>query len=170
MTFNYIAQCGIDLYHLQNIMLIAVIICSLIHKTHIIQFQLLRIIASKTNVFCLGFIWLLALLLCNNILNHYSNVIMGTMASQITSLTIVYSTVYSDVDQRKHQISASLIFVRGFHWGLANSPHNWPVTRKMFPFDVVIMLEAVIDMYSLKMMQHAPEVNRESMQKWYNFI
>ena len=40
---------------------------------------------------------------------------MGTMASQITNLTIVYSTVYSSADQRKHQISASLAFVRGIH-------------------------------------------------------
>ena len=39
---------------------------------------------------------------------HYDDVIMGVMASQITSLTIVYSTVYSDVDQGKHQSSASL--------------------------------------------------------------
>ena len=37
---------------------------------------------------------------------------MGAMASQITSLTIVYSTVYSDADQSKHQSSASLAFVR----------------------------------------------------------
>ena len=44
---------------------------------------------------------------------HYSDVIMGAMASQITSLTIVYSTVYSDADQRKHQSSVSLAFVRG---------------------------------------------------------
>ena len=64
---------------------------------------------------------------------------MGTMASQITSLTIVYSTVYSDADQRKHQSSASLAFVWGFHRGPVNSPHKWPVTRKMFPFDDVIM-------------------------------
>ena len=35
---------------------------------------------------------------------------MGAIASQITSLTIVYSTVYSDADQRKHQSSASLAF------------------------------------------------------------
>ena len=42
---------------------------------------------------------------------------MGAIASQITSLTIVYSTVYSDADQRKHQISASLAFVRA-----GNSP------------------------------------------------
>ena len=56
---------------------------------------------------------------------------MGAIASQIASLTIVYSTVYSDADQRKHQSSASLAFVRG-----------WPVTRKMFPFDDVIILTA----------------------------
>ena len=46
---------------------------------------------------------------------HYSGVIMGATASQITSLTIAYLTVYSGADQRKHQSSASLIFVRGIH-------------------------------------------------------
>ena len=71
---------------------------------------------------------------------HYSDVIMGTIASQITSLTIVYSTVYSDTDQRKHQSSASLAFVRGIHRGPVNSPHKGPFTRKMFPFDDVIIL------------------------------
>ena len=71
---------------------------------------------------------------------HYTDVIMGTIASQITSLTIVYSTVYSDADQRKYQSSASLAFVRGIHWRPVNSPHKWLVTRKMFlPFDDVIM-------------------------------
>ena len=40
---------------------------------------------------------------------------MTTMASEITSLTVVYSTVYSDADQRKHQSSASLAFVWGIH-------------------------------------------------------
>ena len=64
---------------------------------------------------------------------------MGAIASQITSITIVYSTVYSDTDQRKHQSSASLAFVRGIHRGPVNSPHKWPVTRKIFPFDDVIM-------------------------------
>ena len=63
---------------------------------------------------------------------------MGAMASQITSLTIVYSTV-SGADQSKHQSSASLAFVWGIHRGPVNSPHKWPVTRKMFPFDDVIM-------------------------------
>ena len=64
---------------------------------------------------------------------------MGSMASQITSLTIVYSAVYSGADQRKHQSSASLAFVRDIHRGPVNSPYNWPVTRKMFPLDDVIM-------------------------------
>ena len=72
--------------------------------------------------------------------NHYTDVIMGTIASQITSLTIVYSTVYSGADQRKHHGSASLAFVRGIHRRPVNSPHKWPVTRKMFPFDDVIMV------------------------------
>ena len=70
---------------------------------------------------------------------HYCDVIMGVVASQITSLAIVYSIVYSDAYQRKHQSSASLAFVRGIHRGPVNSPHKWPVTRKMFPFDDVIM-------------------------------
>ena len=64
---------------------------------------------------------------------------MDAIASQITSLTIVYSTVDSDADQREHQSSASLTFVRGIHRGPVNSPRKWPVTRKMFPFDDVIM-------------------------------
>ena len=71
--------------------------------------------------------------------NHYNDVIMGAMASQITSLTIVYSTVCSCADQRKHQSSASLAFVWGIHRLPVNSPHKWPVMRKMFPFDDVIM-------------------------------
>ena len=64
---------------------------------------------------------------------------MSSIASQITILTTVYSTVYSGADQRKHQSSASLAFVRGIHRGPVNSPHKWPVTRKMFPFDDVII-------------------------------
>ena len=70
---------------------------------------------------------------------HNGDAIMGTIASQITCLTIVYSTVCSDADQRKHQSSASLAFVLGIHRGPVNSPHKWPVTRQMVPFDDVIM-------------------------------
>ena len=64
---------------------------------------------------------------------------MGAIASQITSLTIAYSIVYSDTDERKHQSSVSLAFVQWIHRGLVNSPHKWPATRKMFPFDDVII-------------------------------
>ena len=46
---------------------------------------------------------------------HHNDVIMTTMSSQITSLTVVCSTVYLDADQRKHQSSASLAFVWGIH-------------------------------------------------------
>ena len=62
---------------------------------------------------------------------------MGAKASQITCLTIVYSTVYSDADESKHHSSATLAFVWGIYRGPVNSPHKWPVTRKMFPFDDV---------------------------------
>ena len=75
---------------------------------------------------------------------HYNDVIMGAIASQITSLTTVYSTLYSDADQRKHQSSASLAFVRGIHRWPVNSPHKGPVTRKMLPFDDVIMCDQVM--------------------------
>ena len=87
------------------------------------------------------------LLPCRNVLwdlgdnlDHYSDVIMGAMASQTTGLTIVYLTVCSSADQRKHQSPVSLAFVRGIHRWPGNSPHKWPVTRKMLPFDDVIML------------------------------
>ena len=62
--------------------------------------------------------------------HHYDDVIMTMLASQITSLTVVYSIVYSGVNQRKHQSSASLAFVREIHRGPVNFPHKWPVTRK----------------------------------------
>ena len=66
-------------------------------------------------------------------LQHYSDVIMGMMASQVTK-----STVYSGADQRKHQ-PPSLAFVRGIHRWPVNSPLKWPETREMFPFNDVIM-------------------------------
>ena len=63
---------------------------------------------------------------------------MSAMVSQITSVSIVYSTVCSGADEGKHQNSASLALVRGIHWWPVNSPHKEPVTREMFPFDDVI--------------------------------
>ena len=71
---------------------------------------------------------------------HYDDVIMGAIASQNTSLTIVYSIVYSDADKKKK--TSKLRFTglcAEIHRGPVNSPHKWPVTRKMFPFDYVIM-------------------------------
>ena len=73
---------------------------------------------------------------------------MGAIASKITSLTIVYPTVYLGADQRKHQSSASLAFVRGSHRQPVNSLHRWPVTGKMFPFDDVIMVTQITYTYS----------------------
>ena len=66
---------------------------------------------------------------------------MSVMASQIISLTIVYWIVYSGADQRKHQSSASLAFMRGIHRWPVNPPHKGPVTRSMFPFDDVVMIQ-----------------------------
>ena len=78
-------------------------------------------------------------------MDHYSDAIMGTMARQVTSLTIDFSTVYSGADQRKHQSSALLAFLRGIHQWLGNSPHKWPVMRKIFPFDDVIVQNHNVD-------------------------
>ena len=90
---------------------------------------------TTTNLlsFCEGNSWWIPLKSSND---HYGDVIMGTIAFQITSLTIVYSNVYSDADQS----SASLAFVRGIHRRPVNSPHKCPVTRKMVLFDNVIMM------------------------------
>ena len=81
---------------------------------------------------------------------HYSDIIMGTIASRSASLTIKFSTVYSDVDQRKHQSSGSLAFVRGIH------RDKWPVTRKMFPFDDVVMSMAYLDLDPVMHIHFAP--------------
>ena len=65
---------------------------------------------------------------------------MCVIASQATGVTIVYSIVCSGADQRKHQRSASLAFARGIHKWPVNSPHKKSMTRKMFPFDDVIIV------------------------------
>ena len=103
---------------------------------------------------------------------------MGTAASQINSLTIVYKTVYSDADQSKHQSSVSLAFVWGIHRGPVNSPHKWPVTRKMFPFDDVIMaMICVVNFINLwvykaaSVMWHSQiTVNGSVSPKWHIFL
>ena len=93
---------------------------------------------------------------------HYADVIMIAMASQIISLTIVYSTIYSVADQRKHQSSASLAFVRGIHRWPVNSPHKRPVTRKMFPLHDVIMFTTT-DEKKLSVMKHPSKSNNVTL-------
>ena len=80
-----------------------------------------------------------SLQLIYSVTEHYSDVIMGPMASQIIGVSVVYSTVCSGENQREHQSSASLAFVRGIHRWPVNSPQKEPVTRKILPFDDVIM-------------------------------
>ena len=72
-------------------------------------------------------------------LNHNSDVTMSAMSFKITSVSSVCAPVCSGADQRIPQSSASLAFVRGIHRSPVDSPHKGPVTRKMFPFDEVIM-------------------------------
>ena len=80
-----------------------------------------------------GFHQTLAMLYANHLSNtHYDDVKMSAISCKITSLTIVYLTVYSGIDERKHQSSASLAFVRGIHRWPVNSPHKGPVTRKNY--------------------------------------
>ena len=80
---------------------------------------------------------------------HYSDVIISAMASQITGVSIVYSTVCSGADHRKHQSSVSLAFVRGIHRWPENSPHKGPVPRKMFPiYDVIMEMAAICSVFN----------------------
>ena len=71
---------------------------------------------------------------------HYSDVIKGASASQITSLTIVYSTVYSDADKKTSKLRVTGLCAGNWP-GPVNSSHKCPVTRKMFPFDDVIIAQ-----------------------------
>ena len=64
---------------------------------------------------------------------------IGAMSSHITGLSIFCSTVCSGADRRKNQSSAPLAFERGIHRSPVDSPHKGPVTRKIFPFDDIIM-------------------------------
>ena len=95
------------------------------------------------------------------ILHHYCDVIMGAMASEITSLTIVYSTVYSGANQRKHQSSVSLAFGRGIHRGPVNYPHKWPLTRRMFPFENLGMLYFISFLWQRERLHHMDDVHKE---------
>ena len=113
---------------------------------------------------------------------HYSDVTMGAIASQITSLTIVCSTVYSDADLRKQQSSASPVNSphkgqrRGalrFFWSayekycwVNNRPVARPVTRKMFPFDDVIMSYDTAKLWKLQQIISVITLQRCSRMMW----
>ena len=75
--------------------------------------------------------------------SHYSDVVMGSMASQITSLAIDYSSVYSKIKETSKLRVTGIC--AGNSPGPVNSPHKWPVTQKMFPFDDVIMHISSVD-------------------------
>ena len=97
---------------------------------------------------------------------------MGTTASQITSLRSVYSAVYSGTDQRKHQSSASLAFVRGIRRGPVNSPHKGPGTWKILPFDDVIMIEYLLFIFLCILWLYycsSPQQKLKMQGKWYYF-
>ena len=125
---------------------------------------------------CLGILWVRRVSRCVNFMfyvstllqkhqYHYNDVIMSLTAPQINSLMIVYSTVYSDADQRKHQSSTSLAFVRGIHRGPVNSPHKGPVTRKMFPFDdIITKIFVLIDLTYVTIFHRASS----SSLQWHN--
>ena len=73
---------------------------------------------------------------------RYDDIMMGVIAPQITRLHDCLLDRLFWRRSKKHQSSASLAFVRGIHRGPVNSPHKWPVTRKMLPFDDVIMVNS----------------------------
>ena len=103
----------------------------LLHRPSLLAIVLLvGVYGLRPNWLVLTFLWLV---------DNYGDVIIGEMAIQITSLTIIYSTVYSGADQRKHLSPVSLAFVRGIHRWPINSPHKGSVTREMFLFGDVII-------------------------------
>ena len=128
--------------HYDDVNVMSILLCSYVNIISYAICAWLWLLCFFEHVICIyfciissiliGFMW--SLYPCSNShFDHYNDVIMGTMASQITSLALVYLTIYSGADQRNHQSSASLAFVRG------DSPHKWPLMRKMFPFDDIIM-------------------------------
>ena len=88
---------------------------------------------------------------------HYSDVIMSAMLTQTPGVSIVYSTVFTGVDQRKHLSSVSLTFVKGIHYLLVigKFPTGRASNVEMFPFDDVIMpWYLLLAQHSLWMLPH----------------
>ena len=93
---------------------------------------------------------------CHILVVQYNNVKTSVLAPQMTSLTILYSTVYSGAQQRNHQSSASLASVRGIHRWPVNSPYKGPQTWKILPFDDVLMIIAAVNGYVVCEGGHCP--------------
>ena len=91
--------------------------------------------------------------------SHYNDVIISAMASQVTSVLNAYSPICSDRDQRKLQSSAPLAFIRGIHQWPVDSSHKWPVTRKIFPFNDVIMITGLFGGVLSQMVNNAKSVS-----------
>ena len=100
-----------------------------------------------------------------NLVLHYSEI--GWFFFQ-TLLWRHNGRVHPGADQRKHQGSASLAFVRGIHRRPVNSPHKWPVTRKMFPFDDVVMNRQILFfLFHLGLAAHSSPTPRDAyMRRW----
>ena len=77
---------------------------------------------------------------------------MGTMASQPASSLFTQPFIRVQIKETLKS-TASLAAVRGIHRGPVNSPHKWPVTRKMFPFDDVVMCKGK-SWFQLEYAQH----------------
>ena len=102
-------------------------------------------------------------------IDNYTDVIMTAMVSQITGALIVYSTVCSGADQRKHQSFASLTFVRALRRWLVNSPQKGPVAQKMFPFDDASWYHLLRSMGIIDIMWHFSLTYFEIYQfQWIN--
>ena len=112
-------------------------------EIHTFSFEKMHLKTSsgKLRSFCLGFNVLMKVMYRWALLHlkpayfiHNCDVIMGTMASQITSLTIVYSTVYSDADQKK----TSMIRVTGLCAGNSPGTGEFPAQKASNAEDVFI--------------------------------
>ena len=116
-----------------------------------------RLIAQPWVIFSSNFDCNDLIVMSREVRDHYSDAIMGAMASEIPMVSIVYSTICSGADQWKHRSSASLAFVREIHRWPVNSLQKGPVTRKMFPFDDVIIYTCIFlrkPIFTLKYIHH----------------
>ena len=121
-------------------------------------------------------LWLFQVMIADRQTGRCSDVIMSAMASQIAGASTVDLIVCSGASQRKYQSSASLAFVRGIHWGSVNSPHKGPVTRKMLPFDDVIMrhihmvYRCLTVQRNLHKTHYRSKVTEHFINEWYESI